>query len=212
MIVAGCRSSPLARAQFDEVQKIAGGLLQPVWVETIGDKDQTTSLRNLGKTDFFTRELDQMLLDKSIQIAIHSAKDLPDPLPVNLGLVGLTASLDPRDSLVLRASDTVQKLPLGAKIAVSSERREAAVKKLRSDFCFVDVRGAIEKRLSLLDTAEADGVVVAEAALIRLKLQHLNRIFLEGPSAPLQGCLAIVAREEDREMRDWFATLFRTGS
>lgn len=211
MILAGCRSSPLSRVQFNEVQQMVGGsLLEPVWVDTIGDKDQNTSLRELEKTDFFTRELDQMLLNKTIRIAIHSAKDLPEPLPKGLSVVGLTQCLDPRDSLVLRPQDTLKSLPWGAKIATSSVRRENAVKKLRSDFYFIDVRGTIEKRLSLLDTGAADGVVIAEAALIRLKLKHINRIILNDESVPLQGRLAIVARSEDHAMRALFATLLRT--
>jgi len=210
LILAGSRASPLARAQVDEVQKQLSVPLQPVWVETKGDRDQLTSLRSLGKTDFFTYELDQMLLEKKIRIAIHSAKDLPDPLPEGLCLVGVTAGVDPRDSLVLRSNETLESLPLGAKIATSSERREEAVKKLRSDFCFIDLRGQIAERLSKLDTKEADGVVVAEAALIRLQLTHLNRVILEGETTPLQGKLAIVARSDDFEMRDLFAALSRS--
>jgi hydroxymethylbilane synthase len=208
-VIAGSRGSPLARAQFKEIQKQVPFLLEPLWVETLGDREKTVSLRSLGKTDFFTKELDEMLLQKAIRIAIHSAKDLPDPLPQGLCLIGLTPPLDSRDALVLRFSETFEQLPKGATIATSSLRREEAAQSMRSDLTFIDLRGTIEERLAKLSTHQADGVVVAEAALIRLELTHLNRIYLPGPTAPLQGSLAIVARSDDREARDLFAALFR---
>lgn len=210
MILTGSRGSPLARAQVEEVQKEISMHLSPIWVETVGDRDLTVSLRTLRKTDFFTRELDQMLLSGAIRIAIHSAKDLPDPLPEGLSLVGLTKGLDPRDSLVLRRGESLESLPKGAKIATSSVRREEMIKKLRSDLSFIDVRGKIAERLLKLETGEADGVVVAEAALIRLKLTHLNRIILDEETTAGQGRLAIIARSDDMEMRDLFATLLRS--
>ena len=208
MILAGSRNSPLAKAQFFEVQKELSIALNPIWVETAGDCDLAQSLRTLGKTDFFTRELDQMLLQGAVRIAIHSAKDLPEPLPEGLSLVGLTKGIDPRDSLVLRSQETFYALPQGAKIATSSVRREDAIRRLRSDLSFIDLRGKIGDRLAKLDRKEADGVVVAEAALIRLELTHLNRMSLEGETIPFQGRLAILARSNDVEMREFFAALF----
>lgn len=166
-----------------------------IWVETTGDRDQKTSLRTLGKSDFFTRELDQMLLRGEIDLAIHSAKDLPEPLPEGLVLAFLTKGLDPRDSLVLRDQESIETLPNGAWIATSSERREEAVLTLRKDFRFKDVRGKVAERLALLERGEADGVVIAEAALLRLGLTHLNRLQLPGPTAPGQGQLAVVCRQ-----------------
>jgi hydroxymethylbilane synthase len=209
MILAGSRSSPLARAQVLEVQKEISVILDPVWVETVGDRDLTVSLRTLGKTDFFTRELDLMLLSGAIRIAIHSAKDLPDPLPNGLSLVALTQGVDPRDSLLLRYGDTLEGLPKGAKIATSSVRREEMIRKLRSDLSFIDLRGKIGDRLLKLESREADGVVVAEAALIRLQLTHLNRLILDEETTPGQGRLAILARSDDLEMRDLFAAISR---
>jgi hydroxymethylbilane synthase len=209
-MIAGSRGSPLARAQFKEIQRQVPFLLEPLWVETIGDREKTISLRSLGKTDFFTKELDEMLFQGAIRIAIHSAKDLPDPLPHGLHLIGLTPPIDSRDALVLRFSESFEALPRGATIATSSFRREEVVRSLRSDLTFIDLRGTIEERLFKLSTKEADGVVVAEAALIRLELTHLNRIYLPGPTASLQGSLAIVARADDLEVRDLFAALFRS--
>jgi hydroxymethylbilane synthase len=203
-IRAGARASPLSRAQFEEVRLESGLDLEPVWVETVGDLDQKTSLRTLGKSDFFTRELDEMLLAKTIRIAIHSAKDLPEPLPQGLSLVALTKGIDSRDSVVMREGESLRP---GFVIATSSERREEAARLLCEGLEFIDLRGTIHKRLKLLETGEADGVVLAECALIRLQLTHLNRVYLPGDGAPLQGRLAVLARSDDDEMRRLFAPL-----
>ncbi|MDP1836847.1 MAG: hydroxymethylbilane synthase [Chlamydiales bacterium] len=211
-IKIGARSSPLSKAQIEEVRADLLSfhshiVLDSILVETTGDLDQKTSLRNLGKTDFFTKQVDELLLTGQCRIAVHSAKDLPETLTPGLELICLTKGQDPSDSLVLREGQTMDSLPSGAIIATSSERRELAVKQLRSDLCFRDIRGTIGQRLAVLERGEADGVVIAEAALIRLGLTHLNRIKLPGPTVPFQGQLAITARHGDSEMRDLFACL-----
>ena len=205
----GARSSPLSRAQADEIllemRPFAPDLsFEMVWTLTAGDKDKTTSLRSLGKSDFFTRELDEMLLQGKIEAAIHSAKDLPEPLPPGLQIAALTRGVDPRDALVLRAGESLESLLNGAVIATSSERREEAVSALRQGLRFSDLRGTIAERLAKLEKGEADGVVVAEAALIRLKLTHLNRVYLPGPTVSLQGKLAIVIRSGDARLAELF--------
>lgn len=186
MLKIGARSSPLSRAQVEEFKREFGLQCEVVWVQTTGDLDQLTSLRTLDKTDFFTRELDQMLLEGKIDAAVHSAKDLPDPLPKGLWVAALSQGVDPRDSLVIK------KEPIHV-VATSSIRREGAVRQLYPHCRFVDLRGTIQERLK----KEVDGVVIAEAALIRLQLTHLNRVFLPGETAPLQGKLAIVCRENE---------------
>ena len=211
-LVVGARASPLSQAQVAEVhaalKKYCPSLqFQPIFLKSTGDKDLKTSLRMLNKTDFFTREIDQLLLNGGCRIAIHSAKDLPDPIPDGLAVAALTAGLDPSDVLVLPPGMDLTTLPPHARIATSSERREAAVKDLRSDLTFIDVRGTIAERLKKLETGEADGVVVAEAALIRLGLTHLNRVPLPGATSPFQGQLAILMRSHDREIFDLFAPL-----
>ncbi len=201
------RSSPLSRAQVAEVAALLGMELDPVWIETRGDRDRTTSLRNLGKSDFFTREVDGLVLEGSARVGIHSAKDLPDPMPEGLCIAALTRCLDPRDALVMREGMSLDRLPQGALIATSSERREQAALCLRSDFRFKDLRGTIGARLTQLEDKEVDGVIVAEAALIRLGLIHLNRVYLPGETAECQGRLAVVCRASDREMRELFRAI-----
>jgi hydroxymethylbilane synthase len=211
-VSVGARSSLLSRAQVQEVllelrRFHPEAAFKPIWIETTGDLDLKTSLRFLDKTDFFTREIDALLFSQSCRIAVHSAKDVPDPLPQGLVLIALTKGVDPSDSLAFRQSESLDTLPLGAKVGTSSLRRESNVRLLRRDLVCVDIRGSIDSRLAQLDAGMVDALVVAEAALIRLGLTHRSRITLPGSSAPFQGQLAIVAREGDEEMRSLFAPL-----
>lgn len=212
IIIVGARRSPLSQAQLREVETGLNKFLPDIifssmLVDTVGDKDQTTSLRSLDKSDFFTKEIDELLLSGGCRIAVHSAKDLPDPLTEGIQIVALTHGIDPSDSLVLRSGEYFERLPSGSVIATSSERREGAVRLLRSDVRFQDIRGTIGQRLDKLNQREVDGVVIAEAALIRLGLTHLNRITLPGETVRHQGQLAILAREGDEEMHQLFGCL-----
>lgn len=184
------RSSPLSIAQIHEIETLLKTPLTPILVKTHGDIDQKTSLRTLSKTDFFTREVDELVLSGQADFAIHSAKDLPETLPEGLTIAHITPSIDPRDALVLRPD---KNLPSGALIGSSSPRRDEALKAYRSDLVPTDIRGTIEQRIKQLDRLH--GVIIAEAALIRLNLTHLPRIYLSGDTTPLQGCLALVTRK-----------------
>jgi hydroxymethylbilane synthase len=208
-IIVGARSSPLSQFQVWEVEKELQQFhphisFDPVFVQTFGDKNRTQSLRTLGKTDFFTKEIDEMLLNGEVRVAIHSAKDLPEPLPENLILIALTKGKDSRDALVMRENESLDTLKPFSKIATSSKPREDRVREMRTDLQFVDVRGTIEERIGLLQQGIVDGVVIAECALIRLQLEHLNRIFLAGKTTPLQGRLAVIARANDAQMQELF--------
>jgi len=211
-IIVGARSSPLSKTQVSEVLEHLRVFhphvkFEPHFTLSTGDQDKKTSLRSMGKTDFFTKEIDHLLLNGKCRIGIHSAKDLPEPLPLGLKLIALTEGVDSSDVLVLRQKDTLSLLQPEALIATSSQRREEAVKQLRHDFTFCDLRGTISERLDLLEQGKADGVVVAEAALIRLGLTHLNRIKIPGDTVPFQGKLAILSRDNDEEMETLFHCL-----
>lgn len=203
-ITVGARGSKLSQAQVWEVHR---ELLQhhphvqfkPSWITTTGDKDKQTSLRNLDKTDFFTREVDQLQLKGEFRISIHSAKDLPEPLAPGLKIIALTKGVDPSDVLVYN-----NELPDNAIIATSSYRREQNLKEWKEGLRFVDIRGTIPERLAILDSGQIDGVVIAEAALIRLGLTDRRRIPIPGETAPLQGRLAIIALSTDHEMEELF--------
>lgn len=208
----GARKSPLSRAQVEEIFFEIGKfysdvVFETIFIDTTGDLDQKTSLRTMEKTNFFTKELDELLKNGKCRIAVHSAKDLPDTLENGLKIAAITKGVDSRDVLILREGETVSSLKKNAVIALSSIKREEAVKKLRDDFLFQDIRGPIHTRLEVLNSKKADGVVIAEAALIRLKLTHLTRVYLDGKTTPLQGQLTILTRADDSEMLKLFSCL-----
>ncbi len=223
----GNRTSPLALKQVEEVfgmlKKFYPRIeLEVVGIDTYGDKDKVTPISVIEGTDFFTREIDEALLRDEIDFAVHSAKDLPDKLRDGLVISALTECLDPYDALVSKSGLTLDKLPKGAKIGTSSLRRNAQLKKYRKDFGIVDIRGNIEERLMLLSESRVvnddqresraksrgerrniDAIVIAACGLIRLGLPHriTQKIPLEILKPhPLQGSLAIVAREGNIEL------------
>lgn len=205
-VKVGARGSPLSQKQVFEVLREINAFyphvtFDPIWMKTTGDKDQKTSLRFMENSDFFTKELDFAQLADQFRLSIHSAKDLPIPLAKGLTLIALTQGLDPSDSLVLAQDRPIKK------IATSSLRREEAVRQLYPDVEIVDIRGTIEQRLSQIQTAQVDGVVVAECALIRLNLTHLHRLTLSGPTARFQGQLAVLAKDDDEEMIRLFSCI-----
>ncbi|MBU4342417.1 MAG: uroporphyrinogen-III C-methyltransferase [Candidatus Omnitrophica bacterium] len=209
----GTRKSPLALKQVEEVlvglKKFHPDVgFDIVTIDTYGDMDKKTPISNIEGTDFFTREIDHALLRDEIDIAVHSAKDLPDNLKEGIKIALITESIDPYDCLVSKSGLKLSELPPGAKIGTSSSRRKTQLKKYRSDFQIVDIRGNIEERLRLLDDRERrvtnderriDAIVIAACALLRLGLKQ--RITERLPFEilrphPLQGSLAVVTRKD----------------
>ncbi len=209
------RGSSLSRAQVDETGEelrvfFPEVSLAPHFVTTYGDRDQKSSLRTMEKTDFFTREVDKLVIDGTCRVAVHSAKDLPESLSSHLKIVALTRGVDPSDVIVLRDGESLASLSPQAVIGTSSVQREERVRSLREDLVCADIRGTIERRLEKLQRREVDGVVVARAALLRLQLTHLNSVHLPGESTPLQGRLAVVALRDDHEMETLFSVIDAT--
>jgi len=210
-IIVGARSSPLSRVQVEEVFSLLkihhpDVCFKAQWFQTSGDLDQKTSLYSMEKTDFFTKEIDEAVLKGQCRIGIHSGKDLPDPLPKGLKLVACTQGINPSDVVVLRDGESLETLKVGAKVGTSSFRREKNIKEVRSDLLCMDIRGPIERRLALLDSGEVDALIMAKAALIRLKI-FKNEIELPGEVCPMQGRLAVVAQENDREIESLFSCI-----
>ncbi len=212
-ISVAARASRLSRAQVQEVllelrQVDHQVEFVPTYFMTTGDADQTTSLLTQEGTDFFTKEIDEAVLKGACRIGIHSAKDLPGVLPSGLSVIAYTRGLDSSDVLVFRKKESRESLPKNAKVGTSSLRRIENIKAFRDDLVPVDIRGTIEKRLELLDDGIVDALVIAKAALIRLQI-HRDTLLLPGRGAARQGSLAIVAKEDDQEMKDLFAPLNR---
>jgi len=166
-----------------------------------GDRDKVTDLR-LTPGDFFTRDLDEAVCSGQLDAALHSAKDLPDPLPAGLDLVYLPWAEDPRDVLILPfGRDSIPPLP---RIGISSGRREEYCRKRWSGAIMKPIRGNIEQRIAQLDRGDYDLLIMAAAGLNRLGL--VSRIseyipLIELVTPPGQGKLALTFRPGDRRFQ-----------
>lgn len=206
-ITIGTRGSQLALWQAEYVRKRLNRQFPDLGVElqiikTTGDAIQERSLVGLGK-GVFTKEIEIALLDGTIDLAVHSMKDLPTDLPDGLGIAAIPAREDPRDVLVTQSGLGLNKLPKGAKIGTTSPRRKSQLLHLRSDLQVVNVRGNLDTRLRKLHETELDGVILAAAGIKRLIGQEIITEYLEISRmvpAPGQGALGIEAREDDLEI------------
>ena len=170
---------------------------------TAGDQDRTTDLRT-SPADFFTRELDTALREHRIDCALHSAKDLPDPIPAGIDWFWLPVCEDPRDVLVLRTDQSLDQLPPRPVFGISSERREEYVRRFFPDAEHKPIRGNIEERLAQLDEGAFDVVIMAAAALHRLALRERITSYIPLEELPVpdgQGYLAITFRQGDQRFQ-----------
>ena len=180
----GTRTSPLALKQVEEILQILRKFYpdfkaEVVGIDTYGDKDRATPISEVEGSDFFTREIDEALLrgeidperSRSIDFAVHSAKDLPEQIPEGLYIVAITKSIDSYDALVSKNGLKLAELPHGARIGTSSFRRKTQLREYRDDFDIVDIRGNIEERLKRLDAGDLDAIVIAASGLVRLGLE-----------------------------------------
>jgi len=181
-----------------------------IGIDTSGDRDKITPISDIEGNDFFTAEIDEVLLRGDIDFAVHSAKDLSDQIPVGLVIAAITESIDPYDALVSKNNLKIGELGVRAKIGASSLRRKTQLKKYRIDFQIVDIRGNVEERLEKLDKDGLDAIIVASCALLRLGLE--DRITQRIPFEilrphPLQGSLAIEVRDNDKKIINLFSKL-----
>ena len=190
------RQSRLALLQVEELVKEAGITdYELIKTTSYGDRHKEVSLMDEGLAqDFFTRELDEALLEGRADIAVHSAKDLPNPLPDGIELLALTEGKDPSDSLVARDGLTLATLPAGSKVGTSSTQRKEELLKVRPDLVVVPIRGTIEERIAQVDDGSVDALIVATCALDRLGLSHRATERLPFKTHPLQGKLAVTGR------------------
>jgi hydroxymethylbilane synthase len=158
----------------------------------------------------FTKEIEQALLGNAIDLAVHSAKDVPAVLPDGLVLTACLPREDPRDAFISRKAKTLAGLPAGAVVGTASPRRQAMVKRLRADLEVVSLRGNVETRLKKLDAGEVDATLLAMAGLKRLGLVEAATSLLEPEEflpAVGQGVIAIEARESDERTRNLLAAI-----
>jgi len=200
------RQSPLALLQVKEVFGFFPEInYELIKLESFGDKNKQISLLNNPPADIFTRELDEAILNDTADIAIHSAKDLPYPIPEGLEVIALFEAFDQTDSLVSRDDLTLKTLASGARIGTSSPTRKKELLAIRPDVEVVSIRGTIEERIAQVDSGFVDALIVATCALIRLGLEQRIAEVLSFETHPLQGNLAIVARENRTDLKIFFA-------
>ncbi len=204
------RDSNLSKKQVEEMSRHLKNYWPDLQIETLylksfGDLNHGISLRDSTFDDLFTKEIDQQLFSEKVEITIHSAKDLPKNLDPRLQVYWLTPSICPYDAIVFKERFSLATIPERGVILASSERREAMIKQLRSDLVVLDVRGTIEERIEKLNQKEVYGVVIAEAALIRLGLTHLNRQIVSDVLHPMQGRLAVVGLKNNPAIEALFA-------
>jgi uroporphyrinogen III methyltransferase/synthase len=177
-------------------------------LESFGDKNRQISLLE-GEAermpDFFTCELDARLIGNQADVAVHSAKDLPYPLPSELEVYALLEAADQTDALVSRDRLPLDRLPQGARVGTSSVARKNELLQHRPDLEIVSIRGSIGERIAQVDNGHVDALVVATCALKRLGLDDRIAGILPFRVHPLQGHLAIVGRKDRPEVKALFA-------
>lgn len=207
----GTRGSPLALAQAHEVRHRlldAHRRLDPARVEiavikTTGDTVQNRTLADIGGKGLFTKEIEEALAEGSIDIAVHSMKDMPTVLPHGLVIDCLLPREDPRDALFARKGDSLATLPAGCVLGTASLRRAAQVRALRPDLTVVPLRGNVGTRLRKLADGEVDATLLAVAGLKRLgRLAEATAILSTEEMLPAvaQGAIGVERREDDGDM------------
>lgn len=204
-LVYATRRSALALAQCRAfVARLKGAHPDVEFVEeqvvTTGDKIQDRPLSEVGGKGLFVKEIEEALLDRRADLAVHSIKDVPGVLPPGLAIVCVPAREDPRDVLVSPKHGTLDALPTGAKVGTSSLRRAVCLKRARPDLAIVPMRGNVDTRLRKVDAGECDAIVLARAGLVRLGLEARATDVLD-PAVSLpavgQGALGIESRADD---------------
>jgi len=206
----GTRGSQLALFQANWVKDQLGQAhpdlnVMLIKIKTTGDKIQDVPLAKIGGKGLFVKEIEESLLQKKIDLAVHSIKDVPTEFPEGLHLSVITRREDPRDVFISRDGRTLKDLQPGAKIGTSSLRRQAQLLHFRNDFELIPLRGNLDTRLKKLKTMSLDGIVLALAGVRRLGLEErVTEIIPTGISLPAigQGALGIETRMNGREVED----------
>lgn len=213
----GTRGSPLALAQADMVRAAlaaahgwAADAVEINVIRTSGDRIQDRPLSEVGGKGLFTREIEDALLNGTIDLAVHSAKDMPTLLPDGLMLAACLPREDVRDVFISRKAASLRDLPQGAVVGSASLRRQAMVRRLRPDISVVPFRGNVETRIRKLDAGEVDATLLALAGLKRLGLADKATALLDVDDflpAVGQGAVTIEARIDDARTRALLAKI-----
>lgn len=213
----GTRGSPLARCQAGEVRARlmhAHGLkeadLEIVVIKTSGDKVLDRPLAEIGGKELFTKEIEQALIDRRIDLAVHSTKDMPTDLPDGLVIAGFLPREDVRDAFISLRARSLSELSPGARVGTASLRRAAQVRNLRPDIEVVTFRGNVETRLRKLEQGAADATFLALAGLNRLSLAgHATSVVEAGEMLPAvgQGAICVETRRDNDAVNQLLAAI-----
>jgi hydroxymethylbilane synthase len=215
----GTRGSPLALAQARLVKAalaaadpalVADEAVEIVVVKTTGDLVQDRPLAEIGGKGLFTQEIEDGLLAGTLDLAVHSMKDMPTVLPPGLTIDAVLPRADPRDALIARGPRSLAELPQGAVVGSASLRRAAQLRSLRPDLAVVPLRGNVQTRLRKLDAGEVGATFLAMAGLVRLGLVAAASAALEPEEmlpAVAQGAIGIECRAGDVPVLDLLARL-----
>jgi len=202
----GTRGSTLARWQAEFVRKhlfqLTGVEAEIILIKTDGDKQQNLPLTQIGGKGIFIKELEEALLEETIDLAVHSVKDIPTDTPGRLFFPAVCRRDDVRDCLVSHRGTLLANLKPGARVGTSSLRRQAQLRRHRPDLDLRDLRGNVDTRLRKVDSGEYDAIVLAKAGLDRLGWsQKIAETLSTDISLPAvgQGAIAIESRVRDQE-------------
>jgi hydroxymethylbilane synthase len=210
----GTRGSPLAlvQARMVRARLAAAGVnedaIELVTIRTTGDAIQDRPLAEEGGKGLFTKEIEEALLDGRVDIAVHSAKDMPTVLPKGLILAACLEREDPRDVFISHRARSLAELPRGARLGTASLRRQAIAMRIRPDLQVMPLRGNVETRLRKLDAGEVDATLLALAGLKRLGLSgHATAVMSAEEFLPAvgQGAIGIEARKDNTRVCDILA-------
>ena len=209
------RQSPLALWQANYVKDRLQQLYPDLTIELVpmvtkGDVILDSPLAKIGGKGLFVKELENALLNKEADIAVHSMKDVPMQFPEGLELAVICKREDPRDAFVSHSYRTFAELPQGAVVGTSSLRRQCQLKALRPDLDIRSLRGNVGTRLSKLDNGDYDAIILASAGLIRLGLADRIASFIDvEQSLPAagQGAVGIECRTDDAQVQALLAPL-----
>jgi hydroxymethylbilane synthase len=199
VIRLGTRGSALALAQASWVAERLAGEVELVTITTSGDRGSQTDKSR------FVKEIEEALLAGEIDLAVHSAKDVPAELPAGLSIVGVPERADPLDALC--GAGSLDELSDGAVIGTASIRRRAQLAALRPELDVRDLRGNVDTRLRRLAEGDFDAIVLARAGLARLGREEAGAALPELVPAAGQGCLALEARSDDPAVAEAAAPL-----
>ena len=206
----GTRGSQLALYQANWVKDRLVGAhphlrVTLVTIKTTGDRIQDAPLAKIGGKGLFVKEIEEALLERKVDLAVHSIKDVPTEFPKGLHLSAITKRENPLDVLISRDGRRLNDLPKGARIGTSSLRRQAQLLHFRSDFVMIPLRGNLDTRLKKLEGLNLDAIVLAMAGVKRLGLEaRITDVLPVEISLPAigQGALGIETRMDDEGVEE----------